>query len=622
MTSRGTTREHGWRLHDLLIARSVLCGSIAAAALLLAFTDPDVPLTRWAAGVAVAVALTNVPFFLLSARRRRNAVLWAMMTLDSLFVTFLVVVTSGAQSALAIFYLWPIVSAALLLGARAGYIVTGLSTALYLALATAQERGWAPPDLLSTHGVATGSGLGAAFIRVVGFLLIAVLASMLSNSLLQQNEQLLGAKTSLEQEVRVLKAANRRLEVLDEMSQGLRRIQELDLLLPRAMVRLANFTAAEAGFLLVFTREAPNGRIAARHNIEEASCRSLLSAGLPLRVPDMQKAGIAGEEQAGESTGKTASALERAGYHDCLIAPLRVAEEQLGTLYLFTKPKLLFKKSDVALLGGLTQQLSIAIKNVLFTQELKAANEELLHVDQLKSDFLATMSHELRTPLTAIIGYTDMLMSGLLGEVQDKQKALLRNILNSGESLLTLINDILDITKIEAGKLELNLEPVELRSVLISVLSVAKPKARDKQIRISTFLPTDLPPILADPAKLGQIMLNLLTNALKYTHELGSVVVEARPLPPNLIEIRVTDTGIGIAQENLQRIFDRFTQIDSSSSRMQGGTGLGLSITKDLIELHGGTVKVQSQLGKGTSFIFTIPQAHEQQDHLAAGKFS
>ena len=622
MTSHDRTNEHGWRLHDLLIARSVLGGSIAAGALLLAFSDPVTPLARWAAGVTVAVALTDLPFFLLSAREQRAAVCWAMLIVDLLFVTFLIVVTSGAQSALAIFYLWPIVAAALLLGARACYAVTGLGSVLYLAVAIAQDRGWVPPDLLSPHGFVTGSGLGAALVRVIGFLLIALLTSMLSNALLQYNEQLLGAKAWLEEEMRGLKAANRRLAVLEEMSQGLRRIQELDLLLPRAMIRLASFTAAEAGFLLVFTRDAPNGRIAARHNMEEASCRSLLSAGLPLRVPDVQKAGGTAGGQAGERTGWAVSPLERAGYYDSLIAPLRVAEEQLGTLYLFTRPKLVFKKGDVALLGSLTQQISIAIKNVLFTQELKEANEELLHVDQLKSDFLATMSHELRTPLTAIIGYTDMLLSGLMGEMQEKQKGLLRNVLNSSESLLTLINDILDITRIEAGKLELNLEPVELRSVLISVLAVVKPRARDKQIRVSTFLPTDLPPILADPSKLGQIMLNLLTNALKYTHELGSVVVEARPLPPNLIEIRVIDTGIGVAQENLQRIFDRFTQIDSSSSRMQGGTGLGLSITKDLIELHGGTIKVQSQLGKGTSFIFTIPQALEHQDHLAAGKLA
>ena len=217
-----------------------------------------------------------------------------MLIMDPLFVTFLVVVTSGTQSALAIFYLWPIVSAALLLGARACYAVTGLSTVLYLALAIVQERGWVPPDLLSPHGFVTGSGLGAALIRVIGFLLIALLTGMLSNALLQQNELLLGTKTSLEEEVHRLKAANRRLTVLDEMSQGLRRIQELDLLLPRAMIRLANFTAAEAGFLLVFTKDAPNGRIAARHNMEEAGCRALLSTGLPLRVLDMQRAGVRG----------------------------------------------------------------------------------------------------------------------------------------------------------------------------------------------------------------------------------------------------------------------------------------------------------------------------------------
>jgi len=219
-----------------------------------------------------------------------------------------------------------------------------------------------------------------------------------------------------------------------------------------------------------------------------------------------------------------------------------------------------------------------------------------------------------------VIGYSDMLLSGMTGEMTDKQKGFLRSILASAETLLNLINDILDLTRIEAGKLELNLEPVELRSVLISVISVAKPRARDKKIQISTFLPTDLPTLRADPNKLAQILLNLLTNAIKYTHEMGKVGIEARALPTGVVEIRVTDTGIGIAREDIPRVFERFTQIDSSSTRNQGGTGLGLTITKDLIELHGGAIKVQSQLGKGTSFTFTMPMAGGQQDHLAMGK--
>jgi signal transduction histidine kinase len=300
--------------------------------------------------------------------------------------------------------------------------------------------------------------------------------------------------------------------------------------------------------------------------------------------------------------------LERAGFYDFLAAPLRLGEEYLGTLYLVSRPGHRFPPGDVALLKGLTSQLAIAVKNVLFTQELREANEELKHLDQLKSDFLATMSHELRTPLTSIIGYSDMLLSGMTGEVSDKQKTFLGNILNSGESLLNLINDILDLTKIEAGKLELNREAVELRTVLVSVLAVVRPRAGEKDLKLATFLPKDLPLLHADGAKLGQILMNLVTNAIKYTPERGRVSIEARALR-DVVEVRVTDSGIGIAPEDRQRIFERFTQVDSSATRSQGGTGLGLAITKDLIELHGGTISVQSDLGQGSRFVFTIPQA-------------
>ena len=248
-------------------------------------------------------------------------------------------------------------------------------------------------------------------------------------------------------------------------------------------------------------------------------------------------------------------------------------------------------------------------------------NDDLTHLDELKSDFLATMSHELRTPLTSIIGYSDMMLSGMTGELNEKQTNFLESILKNGEALLNLINDILDLTKIEAGRLELNIEPVDLRAALLSVLPVVKPRAADKRIKISTFLPTDLPPVSADPAKFGQVLLNLLTNAIKYTHENGSVSVEARP-KGDVVEIWVTDTGIGISQEDVDRVFQRFTQVDSSASRMQGGTGLGLTIVKELVELHGGEIRVQSKLGKGSSFIFTMPISTQQADPLAAGKIS
>jgi signal transduction histidine kinase len=180
---------------------------------------------------------------------------------------------------------------------------------------------------------------------------------------------------------------------------------------------------------------------------------------------------------------------------------------------------------------------------------------------------------------------------------------------------------VLDLTKIESGRLELNREPIDLRGSLLAVLPVVKPRAADKRIKISTFLPTDLPLVMADPSKLNQVLLNLLTNGIKYSHENGSVSVEARPLD-GFVEIWVNDTGIGIAKEDQARVFQRFTQIDSSATRIQGGTGLGLAITKELVELHGGSIRLLSKLGKGSSFVFTLPIAEGSSDPMSASKMS
>jgi len=607
------------RLDDILVARSVLSGSLAIAAVVLADSHDSAFFDWWMALPLILVALSNIPFFILSMSGHKELVAWAMVVIDTAFVTYLVHYTSGVQSAVSIFYLWPIIASSLLLGTRASYLTAALSAALYLGLAVGEAGGWQPGDLLASRGVSAVAGLDAVMVRVSGFLLIALLSGMLSNALLQSNAQLTEAKSLLERELQRVQLANHRLTLLDEVGRILGRIQDLEILLPRALVRVASFMGVDTGLIVLFSKEAGDVRIVARHGIDETTLRAFISAGLPVKVEESREIVIGEEDQEGRFD-RAFKALNKEGFGDFLVAPLRVGDEYLGNLYLFGRAAAQFKKTDLIPFSSLTIQLAIAIKNVLFTKELKEANEELLHLDQLKSDFLATMSHELRTPLTSVIGYSDMMLSGMTGEVTDKQKGFLRSILTSAETLLNLINDILDLTRIEAGKLELNLEPVELRSVLISVISVTKPRARDKKIQISTFLPTDLPTLHADPAKLGQILLNLLTNAIKYTHETGKVGIEARALPSGIVEIRVTDTGIGISREDIARVFERFTQIDSSSTRNQGGTGLGLAITRDLIELHGGTIKVQSQLGKGTSFTFTIPMAAGQQDHLAMGK--
>jgi signal transduction histidine kinase len=313
--------------------------------------------------------------------------------------------------------------------------------------------------------------------------------------------------------------------------------------------------------------------------------------------------------------------MEKRGFRGFLVAPLEAKHEVLGVVCLLYTSQETVPASAVPALHALCGQIALVVRNIQYNEQLARKNEELTHLDQLKSDFMATMSHELRTPLTSIIGYSDMMLSGMTGELNEKQSAFVTSILDGGETLLNLINDVLDLTKIEAGRLELNREAIDLRACLLGVLPVVKPRARDKRIRISTFLPTDLPLVWADPSKLNQILLNLITNGIKYTHENGSVSVEARPLDDQ-VEIWVNDTGIGIAREDQDKVFQRFTQIDSSATRSQGGTGLGLAIVRELVELHGGSIRVQSKLGKGSSFVFTMPISTKPADPLAAGKIS
>jgi len=341
-----------------------------------------------------------------------------------------------------------------------------------------------------------------------------------------------------------------------------------------------------------------------------------------LGLADAAEAGVRRyEEVTDPQIGRLLKTAEKDGFRGFLLAPLEAKNEVLGIICLLYDKDQAVADSAVPTLGALSGQVALVLRNIQYNEELARKNDELTHLDQLKSDFMATMSHELRTPLTSIIGYSDMLLSGMTGELNEKQSTFIDSILKSGESLLNLINDVLDLTKIEAGRLELNREPVDLRAALLGVLPVVKPRAQDKRIRISTFLPTDLPPVLADPGKLNQVLLNLITNGIKYTHENGSVSVEART-SGEMVEIWVNDTGIGIAKEDQQKVFQRFTQIDSSATRSQGGTGLGLAIVKELVEMHGGSIRVQSKLGKGSSFVFTMPISSKPADPLAAGKIS
>ncbi len=251
--------------------------------------------------------------------------------------------------------------------------------------------------------------------------------------------------------------------------------------------------------------------------------------------------------------------------------------------------------------------------------ELGQANTELKELDRLKSEFLANMSHELRTPMNSIIGYTQLLIDGVDGNINEDQKESLETVERNATHLLALINDILDLSKIEAGKMTLTLNPISLDAVIDETLTTLNPLFENKKLHFSLKKEDNLPMVTGDAEKLRQILINLLNNAIKFTEVQGCINLKAElwvGKPPaeldpqkHYIMISVEDSGIGIKTEDLERLFDEFIQLDASASRKYGGTGLGLSITKRLVEMHHGIIQVSSQLGKGSIFSFLIPIA-------------
>lgn len=242
--------------------------------------------------------------------------------------------------------------------------------------------------------------------------------------------------------------------------------------------------------------------------------------------------------------------------------------------------------------------------------ELDAANQELATLSQMKSRFLASMSHELRTPLNAIIGFSEMLQREAVGPLQPKQHRYVDHVLNSGRHLLALINDMLDISKIEAGKMQLECRSFDVIELLNESVAVIRSLADQKRIAVEVEVIGGHPRVFADAIRLKQIMFNLLSNAIKFTREEGRVRVSTE-ISDGVARIAVEDTGIGIAPEHQVRLFEEFHQIASADNREFQGTGLGLALTRRLVELHGGTIALRSEVGKGSTFTFTIPLASE-----------
>jgi signal transduction histidine kinase/CheY-like chemotaxis protein len=412
------------------------------------------------------------------------------------------------------------------------------------------------------------------------------------------------------------------LRALGEITQAVTSTLDLETVLTTIVAKATPLSGTEAGAIYVFDEAQREFRLRATYGMSEeliaaitdqhAALSNAVSEaaeqGEPVQVADLQN----------EPPSMVNDIIMKAGYRARLLVPLIRSGQTVGALVVRRLQPGEFSKSTVDLLQTFAAQSVLAIQNArLFSEievksrQLAAARDAADEANRTKSSFLANMSHELRTPLNAIIGLTDMLVSNAARFGTDKALEPLRRVHRAGTHLLGLINQVLDLSKIEAGKLELNLESVSIPPLVEEVIGTARPLAEQNKNRLSVECPSDLPPMEADAMRVRQILLNLLSNACKFTKD-GSIILRAVRVVhqgQDCIAFAVTDSGIGMTPEQLGRLFEEFSQGDATTARQYGGTGLGLAITRRLCQMMGGDVSVTSEVGKGSTFMVRLPVA-------------
>jgi len=442
---------------------------------------------------------------------------------------------------------------------------------------------------------------------------LEALADQFNSMAGQLRESYANLEQKVEARTRELTEALEQLKALGEVSQAVSSTLNLETVLTTIVARAVQLSGTTGGVVYEYDEATQEFHPRVTHQMNDELVEAVRAAPIrlgegavgraaatraPVQIPD-----VLDEREYGLT--RLQPILARLGYRSLLAVPLLREERIVGGLVVWRRESGKFSAEIVNLLQTFATQSVLAIQNARLFREIEEKGRQLESASKHKSQFLANMSHELRTPLNAILGYTELILDNIYGDVSEKVRDVLTRLEKSGRHLLALINDVLDLSKIEAGQLTLSMSDYSMKDVVQTVLTAVESLAAEKKLALQAAVSPELPLGRGDERRITQVLLNLVGNAIKFT-EVGEVRVEVSTTDGAFL-VAVSDTGPGIAPADQERIFEEFHQVDSSSTRTKGGTGLGLAIAKRIIQMHGGRIWVESSPGRGSTFSFTLP---------------
>jgi signal transduction histidine kinase len=489
--------------------------------------------------------------------------------------------------------------------------VLGLGLSILASILLAR-RMVAPIRVLQEGAARIGAGDLAHRIEIRTGDELQTLGDELNRTASRLEESYTGLERKVAERTRDLTEALQRLTALSEVGRAVSSTLDLQTVLNSIVVHAGPLAGADGCAIYEYEEATQEFHLRATHNYDPALVAAITASplrrgegvmgraaerGEPIQVPDIT--------QPGAYETRQRDVLVRAGFRALLSVPLLFEDRIIGSLSVNRKAPGEYTSDVIEVLKTFATQSVLSLENARLFREIADQSRELEIASQHKSEFLANMSHELRTPLNAIIGFSEVLLERMFGEMNDKQTEYLQDIMGSGRHLLSLINDILDLSKVEAGRMELEPSEFHLPTALDDACTLVRERASRRNIALRVTVDERIGEVRADERKIKQVMLNLLSNAVKFTPEGGRI--EVRAVPSNgFSEVSVSDTGVGIAPEDQAVVFDEFRQVGTSAAKREG-TGLGLALSRKFIELHGGKIWVESQVGVGSTFTFTIP---------------